>query len=156
MMPSSSPSTANASAELAIRPRPDEIGRASLWLERACLEQAIPAPEMNRLDVCMNEALANIMFHGGPAALSSRITLRLEVIRDDDAIEAVVTTSDYGPPFNPLALPPRIPPKTLADAESGGLGLVMIRSYADTLSYQHRDGRNQLSFCVRWAEPAAG
>ncbi len=80
------------------------------------------------------------------------IGLELEVRRDKDCGVATVTISDAGAAFDPLAfsLPPR--PATLADAEPGGLGLVMIRSYADQLSYRHSEQRNRFGMGVLWTE----
>ena len=37
-----------------------------------------------------------------------------------------------------------------SDATPGGLGLLMIRSFSDVLTYQRDGERNQLRFGVRW------
>jgi anti-sigma regulatory factor (Ser/Thr protein kinase) len=52
--------------------------------------------------------------------------------------------------FNPLSVPNRVLPKTLADAPSNGLGLVMIRRCSDWLDYRRESGRNRLTFGARW------
>jgi anti-sigma regulatory factor (Ser/Thr protein kinase) len=139
-------------AELSIRADADEFRRASAWLEQACRERKVPADRIARLDACVNEVLANIITHGGARALSLPIGLHLEVRHDHDGSTATVTVSDGGAAFDPVAfsLPPR--PATLADAEPGGLGLVMIRSYADRLSYRHSEQRNRFGMGVLWTE----
>jgi anti-sigma regulatory factor (Ser/Thr protein kinase) len=40
----------------------------------------------------------------------------------------------------------------LAEAQPGGLGLSMLRSYSDHLAYRREAGRNQLTLTVRWRE----
>lgn len=137
-------------AELEIRARPAEIRRACAWLERAALERGVPAEQVGRLAICLDEALANVVFHGGPGALDAPVRLRLEV---KDAA-AAVTVADAGQAFDPLGIAPRARPASLEEAEPGGLGVVMIRSFSDELSYRYHGGRNCLSFGVRWAAAA--
>jgi len=137
-------------ADLSIRAETGEVRRASAWIEQACRERGVPKEASGRLDVCLNETLANIFAHGGEAALLAPIALHLEVNHDKSANEAIVTVSDSGAAFDPLAVSPAARPKMLAEAAPGGHGLMMIRSSADSLSYRYLEGRNQLSFGVRW------
>ena len=141
----------NSRAELLIRADVSELRCTSVWIEQACLERGVPANEIERLDVCLNEALANILAHGGSAALEKPINVRLEVHHDAPSCEAVVTVADSGAPFDPLAVAAESRPKMLAEATPGGLGLRMIRGFADILGYRYLDERNQLSFGVRWS-----
>jgi hypothetical protein len=39
-----------------------------------------------------------------------------------------------------------------AEADCAGLGLLMICSFADRLTYHYADGRKHVTFAVRWAE----
>ena len=128
----------------------DDVRRASDWLEKICLERDVPSCEISRLDLCLNEVLANVISHGGEAALASTISLKLEIGRKQNFGEAQLIVSDIGVPFDPFAAPHKQRPKTLTEAKPGGLGLVMIRSISDNLSYRYSDGRNQLTFSVRW------
>jgi serine/threonine-protein kinase RsbW len=140
--------------KLAIEARAEQVRHASLWLAQSATASGVPDDELHRLDLCLNEALANIISHGSPDALTSPIHLLLEVHRDGEACEATVTVSDAGPAFDTSVDTAKPRPKTLADAEPGGLGLLMIRSFADHLAYSYHEGRNHLSFSVRWVQPA--
>lgn len=126
------------------------VRRASDWLEAVCRQHDVPQPVVERLVLCLNEVLANIINHGGNPARSAPIDLLLEVTLDADGNKAGVTASDAGAPFNPLSVPLRVLPKSLAEASEGGLGLVMIRRCADWLDYRHAEGRNHFSFGARW------
>ena len=111
----------------------------------------MPAAQILRLDLCLNEALANVIAHGGEQALASPVRLRLEVSGDAQAHRASVTVRDSGTAFDATAAPLGSRPLTLEDAEPGGLGLLMIRNLSDTLTYRHDSGQNELTFSVHWA-----
>jgi sigma-B regulation protein RsbU (phosphoserine phosphatase) len=136
--------------ELTIGAGSAEVRRAVEWLEAACRRRGVPQAPADRLALCLHEALANVITHGGGSALAAPIGLALEVGRGPDGIVASITVSDAGTAFNPLALPPKAPPETLDAASPGGLGLVMIRRCADWLDYRHEDGRNRFTFGARW------
>lgn len=145
-----SANAARLPAELTIAARADEFRRASAWLADAGRERDVPVAQIERLDVCLNEVLANIVAHGGAAALAAPIRLRLAACDDAGAREARLTISDAGVAFDPLAHCPKPRPASLAEAEPGGLGVLMLRIFADTFGYCHDEGRNHLTLGVRW------
>lgn len=127
-----------------------EAWRASAWLGEAGPARGIPAEPLSRLDLCLTEALANVIDHGGAGTRANPIHLRLEVQSSGSGGEAAITVSDAGIAFDPLSAPPRPRPRTLAEAEPGGLGLAMLREFADALDYSYSEGRNHLTIRVRW------
>ena len=132
-----------------------EARRASGWLETVALEQNVPPEQVVRLDHCLDEALANVIRHGGPTALSSPVHLQFDVRRGPRACTAELSVSDAGMPFDPSTHAVLAPhPATLVDATPGGLGLLLIRNFADDLSYRHIQGRNHLTITVSWVEEA--
>lgn len=137
-------------AELDIQPQDAEVRHASDWLHVQAARMRIPADPAERLDLCLNEALANVFTHGGPGVMSAPVRIRLEHRDTGTGGEARIVVIDAGRPFDPstAAIGPR--PDSLDDAEPGGLGLLMIRGYADDLHYRHEAGRNHLRFAVRW------
>jgi anti-sigma regulatory factor (Ser/Thr protein kinase) len=138
--------------EFAIRADPNELRRASAWLEQVAQEHCVPQNQVQRLELCLNEALANVITHGGTGAQASPIALRFDMYRMSGIGQAAVTVCDSGIAFDPLAAQPKPRPLTLAEAEPGGLGLAMMRSFADELSYRRSEGRNRFTFGVRWTE----
>ena len=127
-----------------------EARRASEWLATTFRQRNVPQALAERLALCLHEVLANVIAHGGGTALAAPIRLQLEVRLEQDCRKVSVTVSDAGIAFNPLHVPKRVLPKTLGEASSGGLGLVMIRRCSDWLDYRHDDGRNHLMFGARW------
>jgi anti-sigma regulatory factor (Ser/Thr protein kinase) len=139
-------------ADLSIAADTGEIRRASAWLARAGSEWRVPADPLWRLELCVNEALANAIGHGGARVLSNKIHLRLEVRRRPGSAEAQVTISDGGAAFDPLGGAARPSPRTLEEAVPGGLGVPLLRHLSDRLSYRRDEGRNHLTFSVCWEE----
>lgn len=139
--------------ELTIGADGAEVRRASEWLDTTCRQCDVPQALVGRLVICLNEVLANVISHGGRTALSAPIRLLFEVRLEQDCSKASVTVSDAGLAFDPLSVPKKETPKTLAEATPGGLGLVMIRRCADWLDYRHEDGRNHLTFGAHWNLP---
>ena len=144
---------ADLASEFSIHPDSSQFRPASDWLGREGQALGIPPEQIARLDVCLNEVLANVLEHGGASARSAPIRLRLARKRELDGVDATLTVTDAGAAFDPLAVVPGPRPQTLAEATAGGLGLVMVRANADSLSYVYADGRNQLTIGVRWTGP---
>lgn len=125
-----------------------------MWLESAALGEGVPGDQILRLDHCLDEALANVISHGGPVALTSLVLLRLVVRRGRGISTADLLIVDEGLEFDASVLPsgPLPRPTSLAEANPGGLGLAMMRAFSDDLSYRRVDGRNHLTISVTWTE----
>ena len=145
-----SASIRNPVAELAIHAEAGQVRLAAAWMAEVCTAGGVPPDDIHRLDLCLNEALANTLSHGGPASSHALVHLLVDVHRDDDAGEASVTVIDAGLAFDTTLATLKPAPASLADAEPGGLGLLMIRSFSDSLEYLRAEGRNALKFAVRW------
>lgn len=136
--------------ELSIAATPEEVRRASDWLEASARALGVPEDDVGRLVSCLNEALANIISHGGAGAREAPVRLGLRVSREPAGHAADLALTDAGDAFNPLEHAPKARPQTLAEAEVGGLGIMMMRQFSDRMSYRRADGRNHLSIGVRW------
>ena len=136
---------------LEIRADAVDVRPASLWLEQQGNARDIPSDQIFRLDLCFNEALANVIEHGGLEATLAPVQLSLESGVDNNGGHATLMISDAGRAFNPLTATPKGLPASLADASPGGLGLGLMISFSDEVTYEHRHGRNFLRFVVRWS-----
>ena len=104
----------NEARRLAVRADADDVRVASAWLEQACGELQVPAQQVFRLDLCLNEALANIIAHGGPSGREAPVLLTLEATPGNTGGHAELEVSDAGRAFNPLTGSARETPGTLA------------------------------------------
>ena len=142
----------SATPQLTIRADTQETRRASRWLVAAADANRVPADATVRLDHCLDEALANVIAHGGPAARASPVGLHFTVRRTRGACAADLTLLYDGVAFDPSRHEPRSRPANLEEASPGGLGLHMLRHFADALDYGRSDGRNRLTITVNWTE----
>lgn len=92
----------------------------------------------------------NVIMHSGLTKEAAPIELMFVLHQLGDETQALVTVSDTGTRFDPLAVALRPQPTSLAEAEPGGLGLVILRSNAKHLSYRFENGRNHLTFGQSW------
>lgn len=74
------PAVIDPVANFSIRVDSSEARRASTWLDEAGSARGIPADPLLRLDLCVTEALANVIAHGGAGPHNSGLSaIRLSV-----------------------------------------------------------------------------
>ena len=108
-------------AALEIHASISDVRLASEWLARSATSVGVPEEDRARLDMCLNEALANVLAHGGEIAAANAIGLQLQVSAGPNAGQASVCISDAGPTFDATSALPKTRACTLADAMPGGL-----------------------------------
>ncbi|MEO5694121.1 MAG: SpoIIE family protein phosphatase [Usitatibacter sp.] len=152
----SEPSVRPRFDELTIDANGAEIRRASEWVCAACHRREVPLALADRLVLCLNEVLANVVTHGGPTARAAPIRVLLEVGREEDCGNASLTVSDTGRAFDPTSAAHEPLPRTLDEASPGGRGMLIIRRCSDWVRYRNEGGQNHLTFGARWTvQPAA-
>lgn len=120
------------------------IRPASDWLLAQAQHLAFSEALCHRLDICLNEALANILFHGGLHKNSPPIEIALHYRIAPTQGFVSLTLSDSGLAFDVTSQKIMPRPDSLDEAEPGGLGVLMIRQYCDSLEYRYENGRNHL------------
>lgn len=137
-------------ASLIVRSEITDVRYASEWLISSCNSFDVPQPQSSRLEICLNEVLANIMSHGAASGSAQPIELHLHASHQSGQAMATLTISDSGLAFNPLSSTPKSLPTNLSEAEPGGLGLHMLKSFSDALDYSYSNHQNHLSITVQW------
>ena len=121
---------------LNLAPRASEIARVDPWWSGIAAENFVPGEVAEELRVCLHELLGNVVMHGGPG-------VSLMVVRAAGELERMsLTVEDNGPPFDPTRQPAPPVPDQLDAAPVGGLGLVLVRRFADDFGYQRVGCRN--------------
>jgi anti-sigma regulatory factor (Ser/Thr protein kinase) len=141
---------ASGRSELEITASADGERQAAMWLERECEARGVPPDQAYRIDTCLSETLANVFVHGGT---TEPVRIFLECHLDGRQPRVVLSISDRGREFNPLAETIKPRPMSLDEAEPGGLGLVMIRKFSDEQHYAYSDAQNHLTLVFRWKSP---
>jgi DNA-binding winged helix-turn-helix (wHTH) protein/anti-sigma regulatory factor (Ser/Thr protein kinase) len=132
---------------LVLRTELAELERLAIWIQNLAQPAALPPDMLFALQLCAEEAVANIIMYGG--AQDARQEIAVEVVHN--AREVVVIIEDSGPQFDPTQVPPPSKPASLDEAWIGKLGVHLIRSFATDMSYELREGRNQLT--LRFIQP---
>jgi anti-sigma regulatory factor (Ser/Thr protein kinase) len=129
------------SATLVVTNRIPELRRMSQWLHERCTLAGVSEELFQRLDLCANEALANIMSYAYSDDAVHDIALTLDAAFD----HVRLAIRDDGKPFNPLAMPEHTIPASLAEASIGGLGVHLIRRMMTSCTYERLAAHNVLT-----------
>jgi len=118
---------------------PAEIGAAVAWLKELAVRHGMGEDSLFKLDVCASEVLDNVAEH---AYRGTDREINLHLFLDQNT--ATLTIEDKGSPFDPEMHVPQPLPRSLIDAPIGGLGLRLVRQFADSLLYERSGERNRL------------
>ena len=135
-------STTEDGAHLILRNEFQELKRLAPWIEDAVQRADVDATTSFAIQLCLDEAVANVIMHGKTEGKASRIIVTLH--RCDDAFELRI--EDDGPPFDPTGVAPAQPAATLETTRIGGLGVHLMRKFAATMRYERVADHNCLHF----------
>ena len=97
-----------------------------------------------KMELILEETLMNIIWHAFNDQEMHSIDLTIEL----EPGVIVMQFEDDGVEFNPLlALAPALP-SSIDTAEVGGLGLMLVRKFAKSMTYEREHGRNRLRIQV--------
>ena len=137
---------ADGKEALTLRSQMSEPTRIRPWIEHLAKRDAIPEETQFAINLCLEEALSNIMRHGYEGAPNREIAVRYSMPQTGVFVFII---DDQALPFNPVtALEPPIP-VSLDDTSVGGQGLRLLKHFADTLKYEVAPGGNRLSISFR-------
>ena len=126
------------------------LRQVSAWLESQAMAWSIPPVVLPRLDLCLNEVIANCVTHGGPEVVEGSLALQLSMASSHDQTLVTLSVADSGKAFDPTSAAPKTQALNLADATPGGLGLVMMRQNASRLAYRRNGGRNHMDLLFQF------
>jgi anti-sigma regulatory factor (Ser/Thr protein kinase) len=125
---------------LVLRNDVGESARLSEWILDVCRSAGFTSKMAYALQLCLEEAVCNIIEHGGAAARATEIVA--SVTREH--ADAVLTIDDDGIAFDPTQVAAPRHSKTLEDQPVGGLGIHLMRRFASSVEYRRENGRNRL------------
>lgn len=125
---------------LLLPPHQDAYAILRARLNEFCSRHDIAQAQAKRLQLVLEELLANTIAHGACAIGS---TVRIELHHDDRQVH--IRYHDCGLPFDPLReTPPEMRDAPLAQRPVGGLGWTLIREYCVQIQYTRSDDENRL------------
>jgi anti-sigma regulatory factor (Ser/Thr protein kinase) len=139
------PSSAPPS-RLTLQSQLDDLARVWPWIETLSGAHGIPENTQFAVQLCLEEALSNIIRHGYRNRPGESVTVDCAL---DENRELTLTVEDQGPPFDPLTAPEAEEP--IDHLKPGGRGIRLMRRFAGSLSYQRLPSGNRLT--MRFALP---
>lgn len=126
----------------------DQLERLAVWAEEFGQSAKLPSELLFAIQLCIEEAVANVIMYSGAAEL--RQDLLVELIHSGAQVLAIV--EDGGRSFDPTAAPLRQKPVSLEEATVGEFGIQLMRGFTDEMRYERHNGRNRLT--LKFAQAA--
>ena len=127
--------------DVTIPARLSEVRELSGMVEAFGDANGLPDPKVFVINLALDELITNTVTHGleDMAEAEIRITMRV------DAGMLTVVMEDNGQPFDPTQDTQADVTSSLEERAVGGLGLHLVKSFADRISYEFVEGRNRLT-----------
>ena len=135
-------------SRLVLRNDVAELERLAGWIEGFTRQSTSP-DVLFAVQLCLEEAVANIIMYGG--AKDDALVIAVELERNCGTLVARI--EDNGRQFDPTRAAPPAPAASLDEAKVGDVGIHLMRSFANGMDYERRDGHNRLT--LRFVEPLA-
>jgi anti-sigma regulatory factor (Ser/Thr protein kinase) len=130
---------------LTLAANPLSLQPALDFIRKGAAEASLSDDRAGQVEVIIEEVLMNISRHAYPQGTPGDLTINYWIPAPG---ELHFEVADQGREFNPLAVGPPDLSLDLGGRPIGGLGLVLIRSYADSLTYRREQGWNHLTFAI--------
>ncbi len=168
-MTGSSPSSLPSSPELrlALKSQLEDLTLVRPWAGALAARYSVPPETQFAIELCLEEALSNIIRHGYQGRANQAISIACTVeraptsVENEGAGELVFIVEDHAPAFDPLA-----PVAASASARAvnnqfdnsqdflpGGQGLRLMRKFASRLAWQQLPNGNRLTLAFAIPPP---
>lgn len=133
----------------------DSLIQIAQWAE-TCLEQwLLPASKNFAVQLCCEEAFSNIVKYGvhesGAGERESAVA-NFSLEYHQHQLQLII--EDPCEAFNPLEAAQPVVPNNLAEAKVGGLGIDLMKKFAQKIRYERKDFKNRISFIFDLSGPS--
>jgi len=124
------------------------LAEAIAFVETFCADRGVTVSDGLRLSLVVEELFTNTVMHGHGGDSDAPVRLGLRA----DATQLELSYEDSAAPFDPLDRVARSPVDAaagVADRPIGQLGIALVVSMAERISYVREDGRNRIVLALR-------
>ena len=121
--------------------RLSEVRELSSMVEAFGGANGLPDPKVFVINLALDELITNTVTHGLEDKADAEIRIRMRVRADT----LILVMEDNGQPFDPTQDTNADVTSSLEERAIGGLGLHLVKSFADRVSYEFVEGRNRLT-----------
>jgi serine/threonine-protein kinase RsbW len=125
--------------------RTESLGPVTEFARKGAREANLPESHMRELELVIEEVLMNVSRYSYPQGAPGMITITYSVPAPGNL---AVEVCDQGIEFNPLAAKPPDLTLDLKQRPIGGLGILLMKSFAKSLTYRREHGWNRLTFAI--------
>jgi anti-sigma regulatory factor (Ser/Thr protein kinase) len=132
-------------SHLTLRSQLSDLRLVSPWIVTLASELPIPENLLFAIDLCLEEALSNIIRHGYSGDPGHFIDVEFVATKGG---ELTFCVEDDAPSFNPLepgAERPPVSSSAIDEGKTGGQGIRLLQKFANKLSYDQLPAGNRLN-----------
>jgi serine/threonine-protein kinase RsbW len=130
---------------LTVVARAESLGLVTEFVRKGAREANLPESQMRELELVIEEVLMNVSRYSYPESAPGMVTITYSVPAPG---KLAVEVCDQGIEFNPLTA---TSPDLTLDLEQrpvGGLGILLLKSFAKSLTYRREHGWNRLTLAI--------
>ena len=127
--------------DVTIPARLSEVRELSGMVEAFGDANGLPDPKVFVINLALDELITNTVTHGLEDKADAEIRIRMQV----DGGTLILVMEDNGQPFDPTQDTNADVTSPLEERAIGGLGLHLVKSFADRITYEFVGGRNRLT-----------
>ena len=121
--------------------RLSELTRVQPWIDALADEHGAAEDVRFAIQLCMEEALANVVLHGYRNEPGHPLVIQSSVSADT----LFFTIEDEAPPFAPVNPGPRDAASSLDSIQPGGNGIRLLHRFAGSVDYERCSEGNRLT-----------
>jgi serine/threonine-protein kinase RsbW len=125
--------------------RTESLGPVTEFVRKGAREANLPESQMRELELVIEEVLMNVSRYSYPQGAPGMVTITYSVPSPG---KLAVEVCDQGIEFNPLTATPPDLTLDLKQRPIGGLGILLLKSFAKSLTYRREQGWNRLTLAI--------
>jgi len=132
--------------QLAVRGTLGDLEQIGTWVDDFAQRWSLPAPTAFAIQLCCEEVFSNIVRHGlKDIAVTGSDEDGVKLYLDHGSRSVILRIDDQAEAFDPLAVDSPLHPQSVAEASVGGLGIHLVRKFAQDVQYERSDHTNRLT-----------
>jgi len=117
-----------------------QVPQLAQFVDEVCEAAGLDTATAMKLNLAVEEAVVNVMNYAYPPGTVGNVSIKAEV--HDNQLEFTIT--DSGIPFDPTSQQEADTTLSAEERPIGGLGIHLVRTIMDSISYERIDGNNTL------------
>ncbi len=137
---------------LTLRSRLEDLAMVFPWVESLGEAYTLPDNTIFAMNLCLEEALSNIVRHGYRGDPNQTMTVEFERNGEREAAFVVEDSAPHFRPFDPAVAQEDAAISSLEDLVPGGNGIRLMRQFADRVEWEPLEHGNRLRIGFAIAE----